>query len=741
MAERKRSMKIVFGLIVMIVIAPTAVLHGKTIYVDANSPGNNDGSSWGNAYVFLKDAMVNATSLPKPLEIRVAQGIYRPDRSSANPEGTGIRTNTFQLVNNTVIKGGYAGFGKAHPDERSIDVYETILTGDLAGNDGPDFADYDENSYHVTSGKGTNSTAALDGFTIIGGNANNDYPNNGGAGMSADYGSPTVSNCTFTKNRAVGGGSAFACYAVDVKLEGCAFIENQGENSALWSSECKLTLTNCVFAHNSTGWGGALQILLDRGSEITNCLFLGNSGTSGGAVFSHGSTPTITNCIFSGNHARDGGALYNTDGEVTIINCTIVGNASTQQGSVVSCVRHGVLYVHNSILCNNESSSSIWPVYLFNHSSASINYSNVRGGGVWKKHVHWGPGNISVDPMFTDADGVDGVIGTEDDDLRLCRGSACIDAGDSSAIPASIASDIDGRPRIAGAGVDMGAYEGGVPYPPVMHYVDTLNGDDRNHGRTVNSAFATIQKGIDTVEDGDIVLVLPGVYTEEINFMGKAISVQGLVGAAGAPILQNPGDFAASFYLGEGPNSILQNFIIRNSFMGVFIAASSPTISNVTVVDNTYAMEAYAGSDPAISNSIFWNNEDSGLFGCKAYYSCAEHQADGLNNIHENPCFADAANGDYHLRSRRGRHWPSHDVWVLDEITSPCIDAGDPLSHASEEPTPNGSRINMGAYGGTAYASLSETDPDINHDGVVDMFDFAILADNWLQGNDPSGGN
>jgi hypothetical protein len=40
-------------------------------------------------------------------------------------------------------------------------------------------------------------------------------------------------------------------------------------------------------------------------------------------------------------------------------------------------------------------------------------------------------------------------------------------------------------------------------------------------------------------------------------------------------------------------------------------------------------------------------------------------------------------------------------------VTSPCIDAGDPASPIGQEPFPNGGRINMGAYGGTAEASLS----------------------------------
>jgi hypothetical protein len=46
---------------------------------------------------------------------------------------------------------------------------------------------------------------------------------------------------------------------------------------------------------------------------------------------------------------------------------------------------------------------------------------------------------------------------------------------------------------------------------------------------------------------------------------------------------------------------------------------------------------------------------------------------------------------------------------VLDEVTSPCVDGGDPNAPADQERTPNGGRINMGAYGGTPYASMSPT--------------------------------
>ncbi len=243
---------------------------------------------------------------------------------------------------------------------------------------------------------------------------------------------------------------------------------------------------------------------------------------------------------------------------------------------------------------------------------------------------------------------------------------------------------------------DDAAYDPGPNNPAIS---------DPSENGTLEHPFDMVQEAIHVAEDGDIVLVYPGLYAEEINFLGKAITVQSATDAA---VLENQDDFAVSFYHGEGSDSVLRNFVIRNSFMGIFLAGSSPTISNVTVVDNKYAIEAYAGAEPDISNCILWNNTHGDLFGCRARYSCIERGNEGEGNIYADPLFFNPDNGDYHLRSGRGRYWPEHDVWVLDKITSPCINTGDPLSDYSNEPMPNGGRINMGAFGGTAFASMSE---------------------------------
>ena len=81
----------------------------------------------------------------------------------------------------------------------------------------------------------------------------------------------------------------------------------------------------------------------------------------------------------------------------------------------------------------------------------------------------------------------------------------------------------------------------------------------------------------------------------------------------------------------------------------------------------------------------------------------------GPGNINTDPLFADSRADDFHLKSEAGRWDPNGESWVIDDVTSPCIDAGDPNSDRTSEIWPHGERINMGAYGGTQEAGMSTT--------------------------------
>jgi len=112
----------------------------------------------------------------------------------------------------------------------------------------------------------------------------------------------------------------------------------------------------------------------------------------------------------------------------------------------------------------------------------------------------------------------------------------------------------------------------------------------------------------------------------------------------------------------------------------------------------------------------------------------------GAGNNDTDPLLADPNNSDYHLKSQAGRWDTESHTWIQGNMTSPCIDAGDPNSPIMHEPFPNGGVINMGAYGGMVEASKSyfgepvcETivAGDLNGDCRVDFEDLVILMRHW----------
>jgi len=489
------------------------------IYVDGDAPGDNDGTSWEDAFTDLQAALGFLEVYPQIEGIHVAQGTYKP----TGPDGD--REATFQLVSGLAIRGGYGGFGQVDPDARDIENYETILSGDLAGDDGSG-GNVWENSYHVVTGSFTNETAILDGVTITGGNASgiDCY----GGGMYNDCGNPTLINCHFRGNCAgtvstsdyydvhCGGGGMYNTSSSPT-LTNCTFTENAAfiiricyifgmddsddaihidyydtstcSGGGMYNDEnSSPALTDCIFVDNlavvscpdnpfplcsctSTSYGGGMCNGTNSSPILANCTFTNNSADSGrgGGMYSYStSNPTVTGCTFSGNSAGDGGGMFNSYlSNSTVSNCTFTGNSAIKRGGGMGNWDSSGPTVTNCIIWGNTAASSGNEIYN-DTGTPIISYCDIAGcggsGTSWDSSLGTdGGGNIDVDPMFVDADGVDDVFGTEDDDLHLAADSPCIDAGENSVV--TVLTDLDGNPRIfdgdgnGTAIVDMGAYE------------------------------------------------------------------------------------------------------------------------------------------------------------------------------------------------------------------------------------------------------------------------------------------
>ncbi|MBI4578803.1 MAG: right-handed parallel beta-helix repeat-containing protein [Planctomycetes bacterium] len=468
----------IFRTILAVLLPSLATAQAAVVFVDGRVAACGDGVSWATAYKYLQDALAAARAPGSTItEIWVAGGTYRPDRDCAHSNGTGDRNATFQLVDRVALRGGFGGtedLATFNLADRDLAANETILSGDLAGDDGPDFTNNGENCYHVTTGDGTSVSAVLDGFTITGGNADGVSPSftKSGGGMYNDHGHPTIVDCTFRGNSAVSGGGGLHNVWSGPTLTHCLFSGNRAGHhggGVSTAADSALALTDCAFTKNSALWGGGLfENTSTHSSRVMNCTFSQNTASDqGGGLNLYSGRPVLINCVFAANAADHGGGLVNLGTDGSLINCVFVGNQAPSCGGGV-CNGNRNLALVNCILWNNS------PAQIGDYGSLTVDHSCIQGG--WT-----GTGNIDADPLFiqTPTAGPDATWGTDDDDLgdlQLQGGSPCIDAGNNAAVPGDVLTDLAGRPRrledwttadcrwapgTCGAApiVDIGAYE------------------------------------------------------------------------------------------------------------------------------------------------------------------------------------------------------------------------------------------------------------------------------------------
>ena len=173
---------------------------------------------------------------------------------------------------------------------------------------------------------------------------------------------------------------------------------------------------------------------------------------------------------------------------------------------------------------------------------------------------------------------------------------------------------------------------------------------------------------------------------------------------------------------------------------------SRATLRHVTVADHD-CPDTQGGngllldvlSDATVTNTIFWANggddfEVAGGSTLSVTYTNAREATPGTGNLSADPLFANPGAGDYHLRSMGGRWDPAAGgggAWMTDATGSPAIDAGDPASAYTDEPAPNGSRANLGAYGNTAEASKSSTGTGTATEADASVPDDFVLSQNY----------
>ena len=431
--------------------------------------------------------------------------------------------------------------------------------------------------------------------------------------------------------------------------------------------------------------------------------------SSGSAILIENSSPEIkNNIILNGGNNR-----ILIQGDPIIKNNTILNNKNgIQIYSTPALVSLPI--IKNNIIVNNIDygifASTSYPIISYNDV-----YNNIKGNYYGCSP---GQGNFSADPKFE---------GNNNYYLRQ-EDSPCIDTGDPT-------DDYSLEPQPNGNRINLGAYgntpEATISARSIIHVDD--DNTSGNEAGTPEFPYNTVQEGIHAAHPGytKTVSVAAGnyyeyviLYKDALNLIGEGAGksiIEGAIGIGdinpGLPFNQiisgftiNAKDSGVGIICRTGTQPTIRNNIIYGGncdggyCAGIVAYKSSPKIINNTIVGNTYGIILDTSSS-IIRNNIIVNNIDFGIFSSTSYpkisyndvynntlnyYGCSP----GLGDISADPKFKDPANRDYH-----------------EKVGSPCVDAGDPSDNYSQEPAPNGNRINMGAYGNTPEATITYTPP------------------------------
>ena len=436
---------------------------------------------------------------------------------------------------------------------------------------------------------------------------------------------------------------------------------------------------------DANGVGSVVSFHRDEGpnSMITGFTITGGNAKYGAGICCwEGSTPTIYRCIITDNHASDGGGIY---GGGSITNCTISGNSADVDdgGGLYDCDGN----ITNCTISENSADGDGGGLCscdgTITNCTISGNSARWNGGGLVDCY-----GTITNCIISENSAGYGG------GGLRFCGGAItnCIISGNR-------ADDHGGGLCSCGGAISGCTIRGNSA------------GDD---GGGLVDCYGTITNCIISENSAG--------YGGGLCSCGGEISSNIIVGNWAQGL-------GGAVYCGQGCSPVITNNIICNSVSGSGI----------------YAIY----SEPNISYNNLYENLD-GDYGGWAL--------PGVGDISVDPCFADPGywddpcatpgnpaddvwiDGDYHLKSEAGRWEPNAQTWVNDNVTSLCIDTGDPNSDWTGELWPHGKRINMGVYGGTAEASMSGSnvgsianlDNDVND--MVDFVDFALFASKWQAG-------
>ncbi|MBR4775164.1 MAG: hypothetical protein IK008_03610 [Bacteroidales bacterium] len=274
----------------------------------------------------------------------------------------------------------YGGYNPASTgtdlSDRNKDSYETVLSGDLNGND-----TVEANDARILL-LGNQTELSFDGITF----AHAYVAGNGGAltlsAGSSGTSSVNLNNCTFRNNAtdANSSGAAIMVQKGELEVQNSTFNDNGAKNGAVFflsNDSAKLKVSNSSFYGNTVSNCGGVMNQSKGKAEFKACRFEYNrsNGYAGGVMHVNGAGTSLLcdGCQFYDNEASQHGAAVSLEqGTVRLVNCQVFYNQSavgkegsaSHGGAVAILKANGEMHISNSEFKENESKGNASAVYM-----------------------------------------------------------------------------------------------------------------------------------------------------------------------------------------------------------------------------------------------------------------------------------------------------------------------------------------------------------------------------------------
>jgi len=546
---------------------------------------------------------------------------------------------------------------------------------------------------------------AVDGHNYIGGNTA--VGNGGGIYLTGET-MPTLNYNSCSGNTAVEGGGIYLTPGTTVEIIGGPDVFHPfsiNSNEAVYGGGIRcpgasLRMTDCVdlIGNRATRIGGGVCVTDSSSVDLAGGLmaFAFNEAYDpldgalyGGAMYVEDSTLTATSCYVGYNSAPEGPGMYFVDSTADIQISTIEYHSCEAAGAGVRALNSTVTMDESLILGNSVPGGGGGGIYVAEGSTLTMNgttiqgNSAVEGGGIYVADaavsvLSDGPFNNVMDNfavrgagVYCSADGVLAVGMTRFGESHADKGAGlycdvgvapsienCYFVGNSALqgagayCAAGAALEMKNITAVANVSTDGAAVHSESAGVSVKNAIFWLNNEELFGATASYSCIPDPPPG--TGNFGDDPLLVGSVYS-------------------GTWPESPSSEYVGAFWIPIGV-TVFTNVpgVTRDEFAGMWLSPSIETNTQFLIVE-----DPITASGPTI---------------------CVRGDARGLAREG-----AEFRIWDYHPQSTGG-HW-TQNGWVLDPVTSPCVDAGDPADDYANEPEDNGDRINVGACGNTYQAS------------------------------------